>query len=97
MALTAVQIASQALVRLGALPISDFAEPTLEARTAAARRLANSSGPSVASQGRAPSARDRIRHRVLASEYGNSGIAVHCAGTISPDRPILFRMGKGVP
>ena len=36
MALTAVQIASQALVRLGALPISDFAEPTLEARTAAA-------------------------------------------------------------
>ena len=36
MALTAIQIASQALVRLGALPISDFAEPTLEARTAAA-------------------------------------------------------------
>ncbi len=36
MALTAVQIASQALVRLGALPIADFAEPTLEARTAAA-------------------------------------------------------------
>ena len=36
MALTAVRIASQALVRLGALPISDFAEPTLEARTAAA-------------------------------------------------------------
>ena len=36
MALTAVQIASQALVRLGALPISDFAEPVLEARTAAA-------------------------------------------------------------
>ena len=36
MALTAVQIASQALVRLGALPISGFAEATLEARTAAA-------------------------------------------------------------
>ncbi len=36
MALTAVQIASQALVRLGAPPISDFAAPTLEARTAAA-------------------------------------------------------------
>ena len=36
MALTAIQIASQALVRLGALPISDFAEPVLEARTAAA-------------------------------------------------------------
>ena len=36
MALTAVQIASQALVRLGAMPISDFTEPTLEARTAAA-------------------------------------------------------------
>ena len=36
MALTAVQIASQALVRLGALPISDFAEPVLEAQTAAA-------------------------------------------------------------
>ena len=36
MALTAVQIANQALVRLGALPISDFADPVLEARTAAA-------------------------------------------------------------
>ncbi len=36
MTLTAVQIASQALVRLGALPISDFAEPVLEARTVAA-------------------------------------------------------------
>ena len=36
MALTAVQIASQALVRLGALPIAGFTEPTLEARTAAA-------------------------------------------------------------
>ncbi len=36
MPLTAVQIASQALVRLGAAPISGFSEPTLEARTAAA-------------------------------------------------------------
>ncbi len=36
MALTALQLASQALVRLGASPIAAFDEATLEARTAAA-------------------------------------------------------------